>query len=88
MSAFGTELQYTGFVSVEFELPFFFKYSFAMFNILCKEIGVRPIKEISSANVGQLLATFNSFVQVEQCSKVSINSLMNTKYKNEDNTPP
>jgi hypothetical protein len=38
--------------------------------------------------VGQLFATFNTFTHVELCSKTSINSLTNTKYKNEDNTPP
>lgn len=45
---------------------------------------------MSFASEGQLLPLLSSFVHVEHCSKVSINSLVNTKYvyKNEDSTPP
>ena len=66
----------------------FLEYLSVTFSMSCKEFGVNATNDISSASEGQLLATLSSFVQIDDCCKVSINSLINTKYKNEERTPP
>ena len=57
------------------------EYLSATFSMSCKEIGVNATNDISSASEGQLLATLSSFVYIDDCCEVSINTLI--KYKKE-----
>ena len=58
------------------------EYLSATFSMSCKEIGVNATNDISSASEGQLLATLSSFVYIDDCCEVSINTLI--KYKKEE----
>ena len=66
----------------------FLEYLSASFSMSCKECGVNATNDISFASEEQLLAKLSSFVHIDDCCKVSINSLINTKYKKGDRTPP
>lgn len=53
----------------------------------CKELDVNATSDRSFASEGHLLTTLSKFLQMDECCKVSIDSLINTLYKNEDKTP-